>query len=158
MESFLIESLAYGLLHACRVEQPPVPVREIIRKSLPIFGRLSLLELRLGLYESAYRSTLDGGRLIVVDADLSPSVQRAAIARGLYVAFCCSPRAIELNWPDREDPYRSSALFARRLLMPAAWVQQFCAGGVTPQELAGYFGVPAKMATQRIRGLGRQEG
>jgi hypothetical protein len=117
---------------------------------LPIFERLSLLELNLGLYDVTYRTCLDGVRMIVVDLAKPRAVQRAGTARALYVAFCRSSRAAELCWPCREQPYACSDLFARCLLMPAAWMRQACAQIVPIEELAAHFGVPVQMANRRL--------
>jgi hypothetical protein len=154
LQGFLAESLAYGLLHVFGVKGPPVPVRDMIQAPHPAFGSLGLLELSLGLYDAAYRSLLNGSRLIVVDPDHSALVQRAAMARELYVAFCCSRRADELDWPDRKDPRPSSAYFARCLLMPAAWVKHVAAGSRSVEELAGIFSVSSEMMADRLRELG----
>jgi Zn-dependent peptidase ImmA (M78 family) len=145
-----MECLAWGLLRAYGVEGPPVPVREMILHSLPIFDRLSILELNLGLYDAAYKFLLDGSRLIAVDLGKPQVVQRASMARELYVAFCHSSRAAELGWPHREQPYPSSDLFARCLLMPAVWVRRACADDVSLEDLAACFGVPVRMAAQRV--------
>jgi hypothetical protein len=155
VEVFLVESLAHGLLGACGVEKPPVPVRKMIRHSLPIFERLNLLELRLGLYDVAYRSLPNGSRVIVVDLCRPPTVQRAGMARELYSAFCRSPRAAELHWPDRGQPNASSDFFARCLMMPAVWVQQSHAETAPLEDLASHFGVPVRMAVQRLNELKR---
>jgi hypothetical protein len=154
LEGFLAESLAYGLLQVFAVRGPPVPVRDMIQVPHPAFGPLSLLELNLGLYDAAYRSLLNGSRLIVVDLDHPTVVQRAAMARELYVAFCCSGRADELDWPDREAPRGGSAYFARCLLMPAAWVRHIAAGSGSAEELACIFGVSSEMMADRLRELG----
>ena len=150
IEVFLAECLACGLLRAYGIEEPPVPVWEMVRHPVPIFEHLSLLELNLGLYDAAYRSCLDGARLIVVDAARPRTVQRAGMARALYVAFCRSPRAAELRWPGYEQPYVCSDRFARCLLMPAVWVQQACAKTASVEELASHFGVPVQMVNRRL--------
>lgn len=129
-------------------------MRDMIRNPLPIFERLSLLELRLGLYDAAYRSLLDGSRVIAVDLDRPSSAQRMAMARELYVAFCRSSRAVELDWPDRGNPRERSALFARCLLMPASWVERIYAETGSVEQLAACFGVSTSMASQRLRELG----
>ncbi len=152
-DTFLVECLAYGLLRAWGVERPPVPVREMLHRPLPIFEHLSLLELHLGLYDAAYQSLLDGSRLIVVDLDHPPAVQRAGMARELYVAFCRSARAAELGWPDRGPLSVYGDLFARCLLMPATWVQQARSEALSAEELAVRFGVPVWMAVQRLSEL-----
>lgn len=149
-EVFLTECLAWGLLRAYGIENPPVPVREMLRHPLPIFERLSLVELNLGLYDAAYRSCLDGSRLIVVDPTRPDVAQRVGMARELYVAFCRSPRVAELHWPCCERPHDYSDLFARCLLMPAAWVRLACAE-ITPLEsLSIRFGVPIQTMTRRL--------
>jgi len=150
LEGFLAESLAYGLLQAFHVAGPPVPVRAMIEEPHQAFGPLSLLELNLGLYDAAYRSALDGARLIAVDLDHPTTIQRAAMARELYVAFCRSQRAAELDWPDREEPRHWSEYFARCLLMPAAWVEHIAAGSRSAQELAAIFGVSVDMMANRL--------
>jgi hypothetical protein len=149
-EAFLVECLAMGLLQAYEVEGPPVPVQEMIRHPLPLFERLTLLELNLGLYDAAYRSLLDGSHLIVVDLLKPQPIQRASMARELYVAFCYSPRATELNWPDRGQSYACGDLFARCLLMPAPWMQRAYAEGIPAEEVAVHFEVPVQMAIQRL--------
>ena len=149
-EGFLIECLAWGLLRAYGIENPPVPVREMIRHPLRIFERLALVELNLGLYDAAYRSCLNGSRLIVVDPTRPDVVQCAGMARELYVAFCRSPRAAELHWIGREHPHDSSDLFARCLLMPAAWVRLACAEITSLESLAVRFGVPIQTMTRRL--------
>ncbi len=150
-EAFLVECLAWGLLRAYGIEEPPVPVREMIENPLPIFERLTLLELSLGLYDVAYRSCSDGSRLIVVDPTRPRTVQRVGMARELYVAFCRSSRAAELRWPRYEQPHVHSDLFARCLLVPAAWVQQACTGAIPQLEnLAACFGVPARTVAHRV--------
>jgi hypothetical protein len=154
LEGFLAESLAYGLLQAFDVKGPPVPVRQMIQVPHPAFEPLSLLELNLGLYDAAYRSLLNGSRLIAVDLDHPPAVQRAAMARELYVAFCRSRRAHELDWPDRSEPRHRSDYFARCLLMPAVWVKHFAAGARSLQELAAIFDVSSEMMVDRLRELG----
>lgn len=153
LEGFLAESLAYGLLQACGIEGPPVPVRTMIRAPHPVFERLSLLELNLGLYDAAYRSLLNGSRLIAVDLDQPPVVQRAAMARELYVAFCRSQRAAELDWPGREHPRAYSDFFARCLLMPAAWVKQIRDRSRSIEEMTAIFGVSTQMMADRLREL-----
>jgi hypothetical protein len=157
LEGFLAESLAYGLLQACGVEGPPVPVRTMIRAPHPVFERLSLLELNLGLYDAAYRSLLNGSRLIAVDLDQPPAVRRAAMARELYVAFCRSQRAGELDWPGREHPRAYSDFFARCLLMPAAWVKQIRERSRSIEEMAAIFGVSTQMMADRLRELGIEQ-
>ena len=153
LEGFLIESLAYGLLEAFRVQGPPVPVREMIRDPHPVFERLSLLELSLGLYDAVYRSLMNGSSLIAVDLDHPPALQRFAMARELYVAFCCSSRAAELDWPDRENSRRQSGFFARCLLMPAVWVKQVRARTRSLAELASVFEVSPDMMSRRLQEL-----
>jgi hypothetical protein len=150
IESFLVESLALGVLEACGIEKPPVPVREVIKHPLPIFKRLNLLELRLGLYDVAYRSLPNGSRVIVVDLAHPFTIQRAGVARELYVAFCRSSRAAELHWPDRKQPNVSSDFFARCLMMPTVWMQQSHADTTPLEDLATRFGVPIQMAAQRL--------
>lgn len=154
LEGFLAESLAYGLLQAFDVRGPPVPVRDMIQAPHPAFEPLSLLELNLGLYDAAYRSLLNGSRLIAVDLDRPPIARREAMARELYVAFCRSRRAVELDWPDRKEPRHHSDYFARCLLMPAVWVRHFAAGSRSPEELAVVFGVSSTMMADRLRELG----
>ncbi|MFQ6100188.1 MAG: ImmA/IrrE family metallo-endopeptidase [Anaerolineae bacterium] len=150
VEALLVECLAWGLLRAHGIEGPPVPVREMIKDPLPIFERLNFIELSLGLYDAAYRSCLDGSRLIVVDPTTPPAVQRAGMARELYVAFCHSSRASELRWPHREQSRAYSDLFARCLLMPAAWVRLACAEVVPLENLAVRFGVSVQTMAQRL--------
>lgn len=152
-EIFLVECLAWGLLRAYAIEGPPVPVREMVKHPISVFGRLSLLEVNLGLYDAAYRSCLDGSRLIAVDLCKPPPVQRASIARALYVAFCCSARAAELGWAQCERPYERGVLFARCLLMPAAWVRRACAAPISMEQLAARFDVPIWMVEQRLPDL-----
>lgn len=154
LEGFLVGSLASGLLESFAVEGPPVPVRDMIRAPHPVFESLSLLELNLGLYDAVYRSLLNGSRLIAVDLGHPPAVQRCALARELYVAFCCSRRAEELEWPDREHPREHSGFFARCLLMPDAWVKQFAASTDSLLELAAVFGVLPEMMDRRLHELG----
>lgn len=150
IEGFLVECLAWGLLQAYDIEEPPVPVREMIQHPLPIFGRLTLLELNLGLYDATYKLLLDGSQLIAVDLIKSYAVQRASMARELYVAFCHSFRAAELSWPCCETPYVYGDFFARCLLMPAAWVRQACAKTISVEGLTARFGVPCRMAARRL--------
>lgn len=153
-EGFLVESLAYGVLQAFGVNGPPVPVRDMIRDPHPVFERLSLLELNLGLYDALYRSLINGSCLIAVDLDRPPAVQRYAMARELYVAFCCSSRAEELDWPEREQAREWSSFFARCLLMPAAWVVQIRPRVDSLAELVAVFGVSTRMMITRLRELG----
>lgn len=154
LQGFLAESLAYGLLQAFDVRGPPVPVRDMIQAPHPAFGPLSLLELNLGLYDAAYRSLLNGARLIAVDLDHPPTAQRAAMARELYVAFCRSRRAHELDWPDQSNPGHHSDYFARCLLMPAVWVKHFAAASRSLEELAVIFDVSSEMMADRLQELG----
>jgi hypothetical protein len=154
LEGFLAESLAYGLLQAFGVKGPPVPVRDMIQAPHPALEPLSLLELRLGLYDAAYRSLLNGSRVIAVDPDHPAAVQRAAMARELYVAFCRSQRAVELDWPDRDAPRYRSDYFARCLLMPAAWVKHIAIGSRSLRELAVIFDVSTEMMADRLQELG----
>jgi len=149
-EIFLVECLAWGLLRAYDFRVPPVPVQEMIEHPLPIFERLTLLKLNLGLYDAAYRPCLDGQRLIVVDPTKPHAVQRTSMARELYVAFCRSPRAAELCWPSREQPHVHSNLFARCLLMPATWVLSARAETISLESLAARFGIQVKTMTQRL--------
>jgi hypothetical protein len=154
LEGFLVESLAYGLLQAFHVEGPPVPVRDMIQAPHPVFESLSLLELNLGLYDAVYRSLTNGSRLIAVDLDHPVTLQRFAMARELYVAFCCSRRAAELNWPGRESAREQSGFFARCLLMPTAWVKHVCARTGSLAELAAVFNVSTEMMARRLQELG----
>jgi len=154
LEGFLVESLAYGVLQACHVHGPLVPVREMIRDPHPVFERLSLLELNLGLYDAVYRSLINGSCLIAVDLDHPPDARRFAMARELYVAFCCSPRAAELDWPDRDRARERSSFFARCLLMPAAWVKQVLPRTKSLAELAAVFDVSRDVMEHRLKELG----
>ncbi len=147
---FLVECLAWGLLRAYEVEGPPVPVREMIKQALPVFERLELLELSLGLYSATYRTCLDGSRLIAVDLEAAHTDRRASMARELFVAFCRSSRAAELGWPCCERPHVYKELFARRLLIPASWLQQACTEDVSVEGLAARFGVPISMMSRRM--------
>jgi len=122
----------------------------MIKHSLSIFKRLALLELSLGLYDATYRPLLNGSRLIAVDLTKPHVVQRAGMARELYVAFCRSPRAAELRWPYCERPYAGGDLFARCLLMPAAWMRRACAEAIPLEGLITRFGVPAQMVARRL--------
>jgi Zn-dependent peptidase ImmA (M78 family) len=130
-----------------------VPVRDMIRDPHPVFESLSLLELNLGLYDAVYRSLINGSRLIAVDLDHPPAVRRFAMARELYVAFCCSRRAAELDWPDRDHPRERSSFFARCLLMPEAWVKQVCARAGSLAELVAVFDVSTDMMGRRLQEL-----
>jgi hypothetical protein len=150
LDVFLIECLAWGLLRAYSVEKPPVSVREMIRRPLPMFDRLTLLELNLGLYDATYKLLLDGSRLIAVDLGKPRVVQRVGIARELYVAFCHSSRAAELGWPSYEQPNVYGDLFARCLLMPTVWVRQACAETISVESLAALFDVPSRMMAHRL--------
>lgn len=154
IEPFLVECLAWGLLRAYGIKVPPVSVQEMIEHPVPVFEHLSLLELNLGLYDAAYRPCLNGSRLIVVDPTKPHTIQRTSTARELYVAFCRSPRATELNWPRREQPYVHSDLFAHCLLMPNAWVQTVCAETISLEALAARFGVPVQTMTKRLDEIG----
>lgn len=154
VEAFLVECLAWGLLRAYGIDGPPVPVREMIQHPLPIFDRLTLLELNLGLYDAAYKLLLDGSRLIAVDLAKPHVVQRASMARELYVAFCHSSRAAELGWPCCEQSYVCGDLFARCLLMPAVWVRRARAEPISLEGVAARFGVPAGMAARRLSEMG----
>lgn len=148
--AFLVECLAWGLLQAHNIKEPQVPVREMIEHPLSIFERLSLLELNLGLYDAAYRSCLNGSRLIVIDPSRPRTAQRTSMARELYVAFCHSPRAAELHWPHRRQPHTYSDLFARCLLMPAIWVQAACTETISLESLAARFCVPVQAMSKRL--------
>jgi hypothetical protein len=151
MERFLVECLAWGLLRAHSIKEPPVPVREMIQHALPVFERLTLLEMNLGLYKAAYRSCLDGSRVIVVDPTAPHDLQREGMARELYVAFCRSSRAAELQWFCREQPLAHGDLFARCLLTPAPWVELACVEDISVEGLAARFGVTIKTMAQRLR-------
>jgi len=155
-DAFLVECLAWGLLQVYDIKAPPVDVQKILEHPLPIFKRLALLELSLGLYDAAYRSCLDGSRLIVVDPARHRAVQRAGMARELYVAFCHSQRAAELHWPHREQPHAYSDFFARCLLMPAAWVQTACAETISLETLIARFDVPIPIMTKRLGEVDRR--
>ena len=150
METELIECLAWGLLQAYDIEKPPVPVHEIMRRSFSPFERLTLVELNLGLYDAVYRSSLDGSRLIAVDSTKPYPVQRVSIARELYVAFCHSSRAAELDWPHRKQPHIHSDLFSRCLLMPAAWIRETRGEIISLENLAARFDVPIQTMAQRL--------
>jgi hypothetical protein len=150
VEAFLVESLAWGLLQAYAVGNPPVPVREMVENPLPIFENLTLLEVNLGLYKATYRSCLDGSRLIIVDRTTPAEVQRESIARELYVAFCHSSRASELHWFGRDRPHVYSTLFAHCLLMPAPWTRQACAEAISTEGLAARFSMPIRSARERL--------
>jgi len=156
VDAFLIECLAWGLLRAYGVEKPPVPVREMIRRPLPMFERLTLLELNLGLYDATYKLLLDGSRLIAVDVGKPRATQRVGMARELYVAFCHSSRAAQLGWPSGEKSSVYGDLFARCLLMPTAWVGQYWAEAVSVESLAALFDVPARVAARRLEEIGGQ--
>lgn len=149
--TFLVECLAWGMLQAYGVQAPPVPVRTMIAQPLPIFKNLVLLELSLGLYAATYRSGLNGSRLIVVDPTLPDEVQRAGIARELYVAYCYTSRATEVCGKGGH-PRAYSDLFARCLLMPAAWVTT-SAVTMSVEDLAARFRVPTSMAACRLNEL-----
>jgi hypothetical protein len=149
-KAFLVECLAWGLLQAHAVENPPVPVREMVKNPLPIFENLTLLEVKLGLYKATYRSCLDGSRLIIVDRTTPFNVQRESIARELYVAFCHSSRASELHWFGRDHPHTYSDLFAHCLLMPVSWTRQACAENISTEGLAARFCVPIQSARERL--------
>jgi len=153
LDGFLVESLACGLLQASHIEGPPVPVREMVRAPHPVFEQLSLLELNLGLYDAVYRSLINGSCLIAVDLEHPRTLRRFAMARELYVAFCCSRRAAELDWPDRDHPREKSGFFARCLLMPAAWVKQIAARTGSVAELAAVFDVSVEMMSRRLQEL-----
>jgi hypothetical protein len=147
---FLVECLAWGILRIHGVEGPPVPVRNLVEDKIPVFENLTLLEMNLGLYKAAYRSCLDGSRVIVIDPTASPDVQREGIARELYVAFCRSARGAELAWPQRSQPRTHCDFFARCLLTPALWVQQACAQNLSVEGLAARFGVSIELMTRRL--------
>jgi hypothetical protein len=127
----------------------------MIQHPLPVFERLSLLEMNLGLYRVAYRSCLDGSRVIVVDPTTSPQLQREGMARELYVAFCRSPRAAELAWFCRQQPFVHRDLFARCLLAPAPWVENACTENPSVEGLAARFGVTTRTMTQRLNEVSR---
>jgi hypothetical protein len=150
VKAFLVECLAWGLLQAYTVENPPVPVREMVKNPLSVFENLTLLEVKLGLYKATYRSCLDGSRLIIVDRTTPANVQRESIARELYVAFCHSPRASELQWFDCDQPHAYSSLFAHCLLMPVPWTRQACAEDISTEGLATRFCVPIQSARERL--------
>ena len=154
VDAFLIECLAWGLLQAHGVKGPPMPVWDMVREPLALFGRLRLLGVDLGLYDAAYRSCLDGSQVIAVDLTRSRPVQRASIARALYVAFCASPRAAELEWPRHTRPQVYGDLFARCLLMPAVWVRDACTQGIPPAGLIDLFDVPVSMVSRRLGDVG----
>lgn len=122
----------------------------MIQHALPVFERLSLLEMNLGLYKAAYRSCLDGSRVIVVDPTAPPNLQREGMARELYVAFCRSSRAAEIEGLCREQPLAHGELFARCLLAPATWVEQACAEDISVEGLAARFGITIRTMTQRL--------
>jgi hypothetical protein len=147
---FLVECLAWGILRIHGIEGPPVPVRDLVEDTIPAFENLTLLEMNLGLYKAAYRSCLDGSRVIVIDPTASLDVQREGIARELYVAFCRSARGAELAWPWRSQPRTHCDFFARCLLTPALWVQQACAQNLSMEGLAARFGVSIELMAQRL--------
>jgi hypothetical protein len=122
----------------------------LIEDKIPAFENLALLEMSLGLYKAAYRSCLDGSRVIVIDPTASPDVQREGIARELYVAFCRSARGGELAWPWRSQPRTHCDFFARCLLTPALWVRQACAQNLSVEGLAARFGVSTELMTRRL--------
>ncbi len=150
VDAFLVECLAWGFLRAYGVEKPPVPVREMIRRPIPVFERLTLLELNLGLYDATYKLLLDGSRLIAVDLGKPRVIQRVGMARELYVAFCHSSRAAELGWTYGEKPSAYGDLFARCLLMPAVWVRRYYTEAVSMESLAALFAVPAWVMAHRL--------
>jgi len=155
LDIFLVESLALGILRAYGIKEPPVPIRRMIKIQPPlsIFKRLNLLELRLGLYDVAYRSLPNGSRVIVVDLNYPFAIQRTGVARELYIAFCRSSRAAELHWPDRGQPNGCSDFFARCLMMPAAWMERGHPANISPENVAERFGVPIQIASQRLQEL-----
>ena len=126
----------------------------MIQHPIPIFKRLTLLELNLGLYDATYKLLLDGSQLIAVDLVKPHAVQRVSMARELYVAFCRSSRAADLSWPCCEKPYAYGELFARCLLMPAVWVRRTCTEHISLEGLSVRFGVPSQVVTQRLSEVG----
>jgi hypothetical protein len=148
VETFFVDCLAWGMLRAYGIKAPPVPVQEMVKHPIPVFEQLALLEMNLGLYKAAYRSCLDGSRLIVVDPTIPLDIQRESIARELYVAFCFSPQAPELF---RRKQFRIyDELFAQCLLMPTTWVQEACSEAISMEGLTTRFGVSMRTMSHRL--------
>jgi hypothetical protein len=151
-EAFFVECLAWGLLRAYDIKTPPVPVEEMLKHPIPVFEQITLLEMNLGLYKAAYRSCLDGSRLIVVDPTVPLDIRRESIARELYVAFCFSPQAPKLF---RQKQFRMySDFFSRCLLMPSNWIQQACYEAISVEGLATRFGTSIRTTSQRLTEIG----
>ncbi len=148
---FFVECLAWGVLRAYDIKKPPVPVHKMIKYPIPVLGQITLLEMNLGLYKAAYRSCLDGSRLIVVDPTISLETRRESVARELYVAFCFSHQAPELF---RHKQFRIyDEFFAQCLLMPTAWVEKACAEAISMEGLAARFGVSIHTMSHRLSNI-----
>lgn len=148
VERFFVECLAWGMLRAYGIKEPPVPVQEMVKHPIPVLGQITLLEMNLGLYKAAYRSCLDGSRLIVVDPTLPLDTRRESIARELYVAFCFSHQVPALF--RRKEFHIYDVYFAQCLLMPTTWVQKVCSEAISMEGLAARFGVSIHTMSHRL--------
>ncbi|MEK7326330.1 MAG: hypothetical protein AAB217_13840 [Chloroflexota bacterium] len=151
---FLCDSLVAILLDYYGIDQPPVPIRDILRSPPPdLTGDLSLVE-GLPFNDALWIRLPNGQGKVFANLDISEHERRYAMARSLFTGLCYTKggRAAGLPYAPNDNLNAQATFFARRLLipddlLPPDW-QAMPLG-----ELAALFVVPEWLVEDRLQEL-----
>ncbi len=151
---FLCDSIASALLDYYGIDQPPVPIRDILRSPpFDLVGDLNLVE-GLPFGDALWIRLPDGSGKVFVNLGASERERRYAMARALFTGMCSSKGGQAAGLPSvpNDDLKAQSSLFARRLLMsedllPGGWEV------MSLEALADLFRVPQSVVEDRLEEL-----
>jgi Zn-dependent peptidase ImmA (M78 family) len=149
---WFLRNLAQGFLEYMGVQEPPVPVEDLLKNPPPLFeSDFGVVDMYSNLWDATFARPPNQRGSIFVGIDLKPEERRFALAREMLSALITSKHGRRLGLFDLLLPHlrESAEYFAGCLLAPDTMLHAYRDNGGNAAELAETFHIPLSVAERR---------
>ena len=149
---WFLRSLAQGLINYLGVQEPPVPVEDLLKNPPPLYDSdFGVVDMYSNLWDATFARPPSQRGSIFVRIDLDPEERRFALARETLSALITSKHGRAMGLFDLLLPHlrESAEYFASYLLAPEPMLKAYHEQGGRARGVAKTFNIPPFIALQR---------
>ncbi len=149
---WFLRSLAQGLIDYLGVQEPPVPVEDLLKNPPSLYDSdFGVVDMYSNLWDATFARPPSQRGSIFVRIDLDPEERRFALARETLSALITSKQGRSMGLFDLLLPHlrESAEYFASQLLAPATMLKAYHEQGGRARGVSKTFCIPPFVALQR---------
>jgi hypothetical protein len=149
---WFLRSLAQGLVDYLGIQEPPVPVEDLLKNPPPLYDSdFGVVDMYSNLWDATFARPPSQRGSIFVRIDLDPEERRFALARETLSALITSKQGRAMGLFDLLLPHlrESAEYFASHLLAPVTMLKAYHEQGGRARGVSKTFCIPPFVALQR---------